>query len=103
MRVIFLEPGICQSLVSVPKIKFLVGDVRSLIFRSLLQTHFKSEAGVDKRQKVGERQKESQVRTCYFGERRLQERKKGQKIERKKGEKRQKRKKRVGDALNTTV
>ena len=54
MRVSFFKPGICQSLVSVPKIKFLVGDVRSLIFRSLLQTHFKSEAGVDKRQKVGE-------------------------------------------------
>ena len=62
MRVIFLEPGICQSLVSVPKIKFLVGDVRSLIFRSLLQTHFKSEAGVDKRQKVGEEEEKKRPR-----------------------------------------
>ena len=62
MRVIFLKPGICQSLVSVPKIKFLVGDVRSLIFRSLLQTHFKSEAGVDKRQKVGEEEEKKRPR-----------------------------------------
>ena len=62
MRVIFLKPGICQSLVSVPKIKFLVGDVRSLIFRSLLQTRFKSEAGVDKRQKVGEEEEKKRPR-----------------------------------------